>query len=130
MKTTTKTCGICNNDFQGSNSQRYCKSESCQKILHDRNIYYEKYPKEKPIDVTVKVQGEPDWRTISKITETIKVGKKERMVGRTKKCACGESLGHPSDVWCCNCYAMELTGVELKPTTKEWLQIESKPYRR
>ena len=75
-------------------------------------------------------KGEPNTALITKISEKVKVGKKERMVGRTKKCACGESLGHPSDTWCCNCYAMELTGTELKPTTKEWLQIESKPYKR
>ena len=125
-----KICEICEKTFEATNSQRYCNDEKCRKILFDRKVYYERYPKEKPIDVTVKVQGEPDWRTISKITETIKVGKKERMVGRTKKCACGETLGRVTDEFCCHCYAMELTGVELKPTTKEWLQIESKPYRR
>ena len=125
-----KICEICEKTFEATNSQRYCNDEKCRKILFDRKVYYERYPKEKPIDVTVKVQGEPSWKTISQIAEKVKVGKKERMVGRTKKCACGESLGHPSDVWCCNCYAMELIGVELKPTTKEWLQIESKPYKR
>jgi hypothetical protein len=128
MKTTTKTCGICNNEFQGSNSQRYCKSELCQKILHERSIYYEKYPKEKPIDVTVKVQGEPSWKTISQIAEKVKVGKKERM-GRIKKCACGETLGHPSDIWCAQCYALELKGKDLNPTTREYQHISAKPYR-
>ena len=125
-----KICEICEKTFEATNSQRYCNDEKCRKILHDRKVYYERYPKEKPIDVTVKVQGEPSWKTISQIAEKVKVGKKERMVGRTKKCACGETLGHPSDIWCCNCYAMELIGVELKPTTKEWLQIESKPHKR
>jgi len=124
-----KICEICEKTFEATNSQRYCNDEKCRKILHERKVYYERYPKEKPIDVTVKIQGEPDWRTISKITETIKVGKKERMVGRTKKCACGETLGHPSDIWCASCYSLELRGVVLSPSVKDWQSIESKPFK-
>lgn len=125
-----KICEICEKTFEATNSQRYCNDEKCRKILHDRKVYYERYPKEKPIDVTVKVQGEPSWKTISQIAEKVKVGKKERFVSRVAKCKCGESLGRKEDDECANCYSISLRGVVLHPTTKEWLQIESKPYRR
>ncbi len=125
-----KTCEICKESFEGTNSQRYCKKEKCQKIVLERKVYYERYPNEKPVDYAQKVQGEPDWRTISKISETVKVGKKERVVMRFKKCKCGETLGHPTDDFCQNCYSIELRGVILNPTSKEWLNIESKPYKR
>ena len=129
-----KNCEICKESFEGTNSQRYCNAQKCRKILFERKVYYERYPNEKPIDYTQKVQGEPNWRTISKISETIKVGKKEtRLSGVKKKCStkgCEEKLGRSTDEWCQNCYSLEMRGTKLNATSDEWLRIESKPYKR
>lgn len=138
IKEMVKNCANCGKKFIGVNSSKNCKEKSCRNDLRNKNLknardaYRAKldYEKAKEAEYMRKEKNEPDSAIITKISETIKTGKKERFVARVAKCKCGETLGRVTDEFCCHCYSMELTGTELKPTTKEWLQIESKPYRR
>jgi len=138
IKEMVKNCANCGKKFIGVNSSKNCKDKSCRNDLRNKNLknardaYRAKidFEKAKEAEYMRKEKNEPDSAVITKISETKNVGKKERFVSRVAKCKCGETLGRKGDDECANCYSISLRGVVLNPTSKEWLNIESKPYKR
>ena len=138
IKEMVKNCANCGRKFIGVNSSKNCKEKSCRNDLRNKNLknardaYRVKldFEKAKEAEYVRKEKNEPDSATITKIVETKNVGKKERFISRVAKCKCGETLGHRTDDYCAQCYSMELKGTILNPSTREYQNIESKPYRR